>query len=322
VIGERAFGEIALKAVNYVGGKVTLLDVPPPSGPGVRVKITSAGICGSDLAILDSGFEIAGIPGHEMAGMLADGTPVAIEPVIPCGNCQYCRSGHYQVCISGTERIFGVGRNGGMAEEIVVPERCLVRLPRRLDIGTASLVEPLAVAVHGMRRAQAQPGDRVVVIGGGTIGLCAVAAAVAIGCKVSLVARHDHQKMAGARLGADEANGEYDIAVDSAGSESGAKEGCEWLRPNGKLLLLSASWGDVILPGLTLAAKEPEIVSSTMYSRDGVVRDIDNAAALLGNNPLIGQLIITHRYPLAAAVEAFEMARDRKSGVIKVVLEP
>jgi len=88
------------------------------------------------------------------------------------------------------------------------------------------------------------------------------------------------------------------------------------------LLLLSASWEEVRLPGLTLASKEPEIVSSTMYSMDGVVRDIDNAAFLLGSNPVIGQVIITHRFPLEAAAAAFEMARDRKAGVIKVVLEP
>jgi threonine dehydrogenase-like Zn-dependent dehydrogenase len=73
---------------------------------------------------------------------------------------------------------------------------------------------------------------------------------------------------------------------------------------------------------LVLAAKEPEIVSSTMYSQDGVTRDIDNAAHLLGINPVIGQVIITHRFPLEAAEEAFAMARDRKAGVIKVILEP
>jgi len=105
-----------MKAVKYIGGKVAVLDVPAPTGPGIRVKITSVGICGSDLAMLDSGFDIAGIPGHEMAGVLADGTPVAIEPVIPCGTCEFCRAGHYQVCRSGVERIFGVGRNGGMAK--------------------------------------------------------------------------------------------------------------------------------------------------------------------------------------------------------------
>jgi len=311
-----------MKAVKYVGGKVEVHDVPAPAGPGVRVRITSVGICGSDLAMLDSGFAISGIPGHEMAGVLGDGTPVAIEPVVPCGVCEFCKAGHYQVCRSGVERIFGVGRDGGMAEELVVPERCLVRLPSRLDAGTAALVEPLAVAVHGMRRAEAKPGDRVVVIGGGTIGLCAVAAAVAIGCDVALAARHDHQKAAGARLGASEPSGEYDIAVDSAGSASGAADACAWLRPNGKLLLLSASWEEVRLPGLDIASKEPTIVGSTMYSRDGVVRDIDNAAALLGSNPAIWQTLITHRFPLIAAAEAFAAARDRKAGVIKVLLEP
>jgi len=312
-----------MKAVHYVDGKVAVLDVPPPTGPGVRVKIISAGICGSDLAMLDVGFAIAGIPGHEMAGVLADGTPVAIEPVTPCGHCEFCRSGNYQVCRSGVEAIIGVGQNGGMAEEILVPERCLVRLPSRIDVSTASLIEPLAVAVHGMRRADVRPTDRVVVIGAGAIGLCAVAAAVAIGCEVALVARHDHQKEAGVRLGArSEPSGEYDVAVDSAGSFSGTGEACDWLRPNGRLLLLSSSWDEIRLPGLTIASKEPVVVVSTMYSRDGVVRDIDNAATLLGQNPVIGEVIITHRFPLAAAEEAFAVARDRKAGVIKVILEP
>lgn len=311
-----------MKAVNYSAGKVVVVDVPRPSGPGIRVKITSVGICGSDLAMLDSGFDIAGIPGHEMAGVLSDGTPVAIEPVTPCGVCEFCLVGEYQVCRSGVERIFGVGRNGGMAEELIVPDRCLVRLPTRIDAKTAALVEPLAVSVHGLRRARAKRGDRVVVIGGGTIGLCAVAAAVAIGCKVDLAARHDHQKEAGARLGAGEPSGEYDLAIDSAGSASGAADACEWLKPNGKLLLLSASWDDVKLPGLTLASKEPEIICSTMYSQDGVTRDIDNAAYLLGMNPVIGKVIVTHRFPLEAAADAFAMARDRKAGVIKVLLEP
>jgi threonine dehydrogenase-like Zn-dependent dehydrogenase len=316
-------GGQSMKAVNYADGKVVVRDVPAPSGPGVRVKLTSTGICGSDIAMLDSGFGIAGIPGHEMAGILADGSAVAIEPVVPCGHCEFCRRGDYQVCRSGIDRIFGVGRNGGMAEEIIVPERCLVRLPGRIDTGTASLVEPLAVAIHGLRRARVRPTDRVVVVGGGTIGLCAVAGAVAIGCEVALVARHDHQRQAGARLGArEEPKGEYDVAIDSAGGGSGAADACAWLRPNGTLLMLSTSWDEIRLPGLELASKEPVIITSTMYSRDGVGRDIDHAAMLLGLNPVIGQVIVTHRFPLEAAAEAFATARDRKAGVIKVLLEP
>jgi threonine dehydrogenase-like Zn-dependent dehydrogenase len=312
-----------MKAVNYVQGRVVVRDVPPPTGPGVRVRITSTGICGSDLTMLSSGFDIAGIPGHEMAGILEDGSPVAIEPVVPCGACEFCAAGDYQVCRSGVGRIFGVGRNGGMAEEIIVPERCLVRLPARLDHRTGSLVEPLAVALHGLRRARVKPTDRVVVVGGGTIGLCAVAGAVAIGCDVALVARHDHQRDAGQRLGAtDHPTGEYDVAIDSAGGATGPADACGWLRPNGTLLMLSTSWDQVRLPGLELAVKEPVIITSSMYSRDGVSRDVDQAAILLGFNPVIGEVVITHRFPLEAAADAFAVAADRKAGAIKVLLEP
>lgn len=311
-----------MKAVKYSAGKVEVHDVPEPHGEGVRVRIVSAGICASDLALLDSNFDIAGIPGHEMAGVTAGGAHVAIEPVAPCGVCEFCLTGNYQICRLGIAAIFGVGRNGGMAEEILVPERCLVRLPGRIDAKTACLVEPLAVAIHGMRRADAKSGERVVVIGGGTIGLCAVAAAKDFGCTVALSAKHAHQSEAGARLGAGEPSGEFDIAVECAGSESGIRDACGYLRPNGRLLLLSASWGDIKLPGLVVAAKEPIVVGSTMYGKVGAYRDIDRAARLLGEVPAIAAVMITHRFPLVAAADAFALARERKAGVIKVVLEP
>ena len=120
-----------MKAVKYVDGKVEIVDVPAPTGPGLRVRVSSCGICGSDLAMLAAGFPMAGIPGHEIAGHLDDGTPVAIEPTAPCGSCEFCLAGNYQVCRSGVSMIFGVGRNGGMAEELIVPPRCIVPLPRR-----------------------------------------------------------------------------------------------------------------------------------------------------------------------------------------------
>ncbi len=315
-----------MRAVRFESGEVRVVDAAEPRGPGVRVRVAACGICGSDLAMLAAGFPLAGIPGHEIAGELADGTAVAIEPVAPCGACEFCRAGDYQVCRSGVEMIYGVGRNGGMAREIVVPERCLVALPRGLDPRNASLVEPLAVGVHGLRRAGVRGGERVGVIGGGAIGLCAVAAAVAAGCEVSLAARHDRQREVGARLGAKPLGasgaGEVDVAIDCAGTESSLAQCSEVLRPNGRLLLLSSSWGPLQLPGLTLAAKELAITVSSMYGRSVQGRDIDAAASLLAARPEIGALLITHRFPLEAAADAFRTARDRAAGAIKVVLEP
>jgi threonine dehydrogenase-like Zn-dependent dehydrogenase len=310
-------------AVRFERGSVRVSDAPSPGGAGLRVRVQSAGVCGSDLAMLDAGFELAGIPGHEIAGELDDGTPVAIEPVVPCGSCEYCRRGDYQICRAGNAMILGVGRDGGMAEELVVPERCLVRLPAAVSARDACLVEPLAVAVHGLRRAAVDGTKRALVIGGGAIGLCAIAAARAAGCEVALVARHDAQRAAGAALGAALPHGnEYDVAIECGGSASAADEACQRLRPGGTLLVLASCWDRFSVPGLVLGAKELTIVSSLMYGRGGAGRDTDAAAALLAANPQIARSVITHRFPLAAAAEAFACARDRKSGAIKVVLEP
>jgi L-iditol 2-dehydrogenase len=312
-----------MKAVRYENGAVRVVEAPPPSGDGVRVRVSACGICGSDLAMLDGGFPIEGIPGHEIAGTLADGTPVAIEPVDPCGVCELCREGNHQVCRRIPDVIYGVGRNGGMAEELIVPARCLVALPRGLDPRHAALVEPLAVAVHGMRRARLRGGERVAIVGGGAIGLCATAAAVAAGCRVSLAARHDRQREVGARLGALAlAPGEVDVAIDCAGTTESLAQCADALRPNGTLLLLAAAWGPMQLPGFTFVAKELALTVASMYGRSAQGRDVDSAAALLAAKPALGELLITHRFPLEAAAEAFRTARDRRAGAIKVVLEP
>ena len=82
-------------AVRFSDKKVLLDDAPEPTGDHVLVRVRACGICGSDLTILDSGFSIAGIPGHEIAGELEDGTAVAIEPIEPCGGCSPCIDGDY-----------------------------------------------------------------------------------------------------------------------------------------------------------------------------------------------------------------------------------
>ena len=92
--------------------------------------------------------------GHEVAGVTDDGTPVAVEPLSPCGACAPCVRGDYNLCERGPRIIHGVGRDGGMADEMRVPARALVRLPAGVALRDACLVEPLAVVLHGLRRAR------------------------------------------------------------------------------------------------------------------------------------------------------------------------
>jgi threonine dehydrogenase-like Zn-dependent dehydrogenase len=275
-----------MRAVRCAGHAVEVVDVPAPRGIGVRVRIRSAGICGSDLHLLGSDFPLDHTLGHEMAGLAPDGTAVAI------------------------------------AEQIVVPERCLVRLPAGVAAEDACLVEPLAVAIHGLRRAGLRGDQRVAVVGGGSIGLCAVAGATSAGAEVGLVARHPAQREAGRRLGAREAQGSYDVVVDAAGSRDALAHALGLCRPGGILVLVATYWEGLELPGFDLCAKEVSVVPASLYARAGVARDVDVAAGTLAARPEIAQCLITHRFPLDAAAEAFAAARDREAGAIKVVLEP
>jgi len=312
-----------MRAVRASGDQVEVVEVPAPTGEGVRVRVRSAGICGSDLHLLGSPFLGPVTLGHEVAGFAPDGTPVAIEPMRPCGRCEFCARGDENLCEQGIGMFFGVGLDGGMADEMQVPARALVPLPAGLDPANACLVEPLAVCVHGLRRVRHHAGQRVAVVGGGNIGLCAVAALRSGGASVALVARHDAQREAGARLGArEEPQGLYDLVIDAAGTRSALATCAELCKPGGTLLLLASYWEGLELPGFAVAMKEVTVVPASLYGREGAVRDIEVATALLARNAEIPKALITHRFPLDAAPEAFATAANRSAGAIKVVLEP
>ncbi len=309
-----------MRAVYFDDGKIEVREIDKLNEEGKRVFVKSAGICGSDLHMLEMNFPGSFIAGHEIAGILDDGTPVAVEPAIPCGECEYCKSGQYNLCPKLI--VLGIARNGGMADEVIVPERCLVYLPANVDVKDACFIEPLAVAVHGMRKAGIEAGQRVAVIGGGTIGLCAVAVARANHTEVGLSARYDHQKEIGRRLGAGEIEGQYDLVVECAGTDSAINQAMSLCKSGGKILLLGTYWAGISFPQLTAMMKETTIINSYMYAESNGIRDFDVATALLSRNPDIAGALITHRFPLNEAVKAFSVACDRKSGAIKAVLEP
>jgi threonine dehydrogenase-like Zn-dependent dehydrogenase len=218
--------------------------------------------------------------------------------------------------------VMGVGRDGGMADEMVVPERCLVRLPSGVDVRDACLIEPLAVAVCGLRRLDWKGRPRAAVVGGGSIGLCAVAAGCVGGASIALEARHEAQREAGRRLGAVGVEGEYDVVVDAAGTADSLERCVSLCRPGATLLLLATYWNGLSLPSFEVTDKGLSILASSMYAQRGLIRDIDAAAAMLARRTEISEILITHRLPLEAAAEGFATAARRDEGAIKVVLEP
>lgn len=312
-----------MRGVRTTDRGVEVLEVP---GPNARddeqvVRVRAASICGSDLHLLGFG-PMPVTLGHEFAGVLDDGTPVAVDPNVPCGVCDQCLAGFGYRCRTCAERILGVGSDGGMADAVAARTASLVPLPDGLRVEDACLVEPLGVAAHGMRMAALTGGERVAVVGAGSIGLAAVAAARPLAGELGLEARHDVQRAAGERLGASGVHGEYDVVVECAGTASALARAAELCRPGGLVLFLSTHWTPVPIPGMSVGMKELDLRWSFTYGTHEHGRDLDDAAALLAGDPEIAATLITHRFPLDDAAEAFRVAADRSAGAIKVVLEP
>jgi 2-desacetyl-2-hydroxyethyl bacteriochlorophyllide A dehydrogenase len=311
-----------MRAVRNTEAGIRVVDVEVPDRDGTRVHVRAAGICGSDLEMVRTGLA-AGTLGHEIAGALDDGTEVAVHPFVPCGACAQCRNGRFQLCREATATMLGVFTDGGMAELVVVPESCVVRLAPGIAAADASIVEPLAVALHACNRAGVEPGMRVGVIGGGTIGLLTATVTRHLGADVAIVTRHDAQHRAAEVLGISRtAPRDCDIVFEAAGTSSGFDDAVRACRRSGTIGLVSTTWEPISISFLNAQMREITIVPAFVYGEAHGHREFDEAAAIAAARPEIATAIITHRFGLDEAPHAFAVAGDRRHGAIKVVLQP
>ncbi|GAA1923501.1 zinc-dependent alcohol dehydrogenase [Streptantibioticus ferralitis] len=310
-----------MRAVVNTAEGIRVINADEPDGVGARLSVASAGICGTDVNFVAAG--ITGfVYGHEFAGVDESGAAYFVEPNIYGGQCEECKAGDTQRCTEAGHAYLGMFADGGMVETIIVPEFTLLELPEHLDVRDACLVEPGSIAWHALRRAQVRPGERLLVVGGGSIGLLAAAAARHHGLDVDLDTRHDHQTAAAERLGAGRPNGFYDVVLDAAGSESSLVAAAQAARPGGRIVSLGVYMDAMPIPGILSLNKELTYINSISYGRWDGVREVEEVASMLAENLEIAQTIITHRYPIADAREAFRVAADRSAGAIKVVIEP
>lgn len=340
-----------MKAAVFYGAKegLRLGDVPMPvAGPGdVLVKVAGCGVCHTDLHYLDHGTPTFKAPpvilGHEIAGTvaargagvatLADGDRVLLPAVLSCGSCVLCRTGRENICENS--RMLGNHMDGGYAEFVVVPARDVFVLPDDVPLVEGAVIaDAVTTPFHAVvRRGRVMPGDWVVVMGCGGVGLSLVQIATALGGRVVAVDVRDDKLDAARRFGAAATinaagaarldrevrrltDGGADVAFEAVGRPDTQAQALDCLRSGGRLVLVGYSPEPMALNGGRVMFREIDVLGSLGC------RPVDypRAVEMVRRGQVRLAELVTHRFPLERIAEALDVLRS--GAAIRVVVTP
>ncbi len=322
-------------------GDIRLHDepVPVPRADEALVHVGAVGLCGSDLHWLAEGglgeTELLHplVLGHEFAGTTDSGARVAVDPAVSCGQCEMCQSGNPNLC----SRLAFAGHgdeDGALREAVAWPTRCLHQLPDSLSLLDGALLEPLGVAIHATDLAKLKAGMTLGVFGCGPIGLlvlqlCRLSGAASVIATDALA----HRVTAAAELGAHHAlladsGGELDeirrltddrgvdVAFEVAGEQAAVDVAFGAVARGGKVILAGIPADDRTTFRASVARRKGLTVKMVRRMKNTYPR----AIRLVEDGRIDVRSLVTHRFPLSRAPEAFEVARRREG--LKVIIEP
>lgn len=318
----------------------------------VMLRVRRVGICGSDLHYFEHGYCGAFVPsrpfilGHEFTAEvlahapdvtgLAIGTRVTVNPARACGFCDDCKDGRGNLCAQTI--MLGSGSttpptDGAFAEFVTVRADQCHELPAHLDDGLGAMMEPFAVALHAVKRAGSVAGKRVLVTGGGPIGLLVMLTARAFGATpVALSDIVAHRRAWAMKLGADIVldptsshsaqevhdltGGGFDVIFEASGAPLALRQACEWVRPGGALVQIGTlGTDDVGLPANQFMVRETRFIGSFRYGNV-----FGEAIRLVASGRVDLQPMISEVFPLDNLPQAMQRAAA-KDDVIKVQIQ-
>jgi len=327
-------------------------DVPAPEpGPGeALIRVRAVGVCGSDVHYFVDGHIGATqapypfVLGHEGAGEIAAlgpgvegppvGTRVAIDPAIPCGRCEVCLEGNPNCCpdvrFPSTPPLPGM-----LSEWFVHPARLCIPLPEALDFTAGAMLEPLGVVVHALALARLRPADTVAILGAGPIGVLAMQLALNSGAGAVTVSEPIPERRAlAAELGAtavcdpsavdpadwlsDQTGGRgVDVAIEAAWGGAAVEQAVCMARHAGKVVLVGIPRDDRVTYPANVARRKGLTILMSRRMKHVYPR----AMALIERRVVDVRAVVTHRFPLARAAQAFELVASLQDGVVKAMVE-
>ncbi|MGX1563217.1 zinc-dependent alcohol dehydrogenase [Streptomyces sp. NPDC055506] len=334
-------------AVRYTSARTldTAPATPATPGPGeVELAPAYVGICGTDLHIfhgdMDARVAAPAVLGHEMSGRVVrvgpevegwqPGDAVTVMPLRWDDTCPACRAGHQHVCQHLD--FIGIDSPGAMQQRWIVPASTLVRLPDALPLDRAALVEPTAVAVHDVGRAEVAEGEKVVVVGGGPVGILIALVARAAGAEVRVVELSAHRRLLAEELGMTAWNpadvdvpalvtqwtgdAGADVAFEVSGAAGGVDTAVDVLGVRGRLCLVAIHPRPREVNLHRFFWRELTLVGARLYDRS----DFEKAVALVADGTIPADRLISKVVPLTQAPAAFE-ALEGGGDVMKILVD-
>lgn len=342
-----------MKAVYLTGvGTMEMREAPPPCEPQpqeVLLRTDTVGVCGSDIHYYRQGrigpqvVEFPAVLGHEFGATVMQmgaevkdlrvGQRVAVDPLVPCGECDQCRVGRKNTC---RNQLF-MGNPGqvpgALREYLVMPAACCKPLPDSVTDDEAALVEPLSIGVYAAELAQLKPGSRVGIVGSGPIGLCTLLAAQASMAGRVYVTDLVHDRLKAARAAgavwAGNPQGEdvvaaihkleplgLDMVFECAGEQEAIDQAVQLLKPGGTLLIVGIPEVDRVSFDINTLRRNELRILNVRRQNECVGRAIE----LIASRRVNVQPLITHHFPLGETARAFDLVSARRDGVIKAMI--
>jgi NADPH2:quinone reductase len=323
-------------------GSIRVDNVPDPTlrPDEVLVRVGACGICGTDLHIIDGDSPLARypiIPGHELAGEVVAvgsdvaqrngkegvnitvGSRIAIEPNLYCGHCDFCRTGHENLCLYYAA--IGVTTNGGIAQYVAVPLKKAYALPDTISLREAALIEPVSCAVHGMHMLNPRSGDTFLIVGAGTMGLLLLQLALRGGAsRVVMVDVNTQRLMRAEQLGttrtysniqqalADEPLG-FNCVIDATGVPAVIENAFMAVKRGGKLMIFGVAPPEARISLSPFRVYNDEI---TVIGSMAVLFSFQAALDLISAGVINTVAMLTTAFPLEDFPKALDMVRYGK----------
>jgi L-iditol 2-dehydrogenase len=337
-----------LQAKLVTEGEFTLeeVEVPEINKDQVLIKVEKCGICGSDMHTYHGKHPFVKPPlvlGHEFAGTISKigsevgnqfklGQRVAVEPSIVCGECRNCRDGRYNICDHLS--VIGCLTDGAFTEYIAISGEKVVPIEDTMSFEDGAMLEPLSVGIHGVERGNIKAGNKVLVIGAGTIGLLLAQAAKAYGAEVAIMDLIDYRLELAKDLGVDKSINSktqnleeelnkfapegVDVIFECVGNPHTIRKAIEIARKGIRIVVLGVVDEEVLIPISIIQDRELELVGDLMFTR----KDYEKAKDLITTKKINLKPLQTKTFPLTEVKTAFEYIINNKDTAIKVFLKP